>query len=221
MKEIYNKVLDEIAVDPRLDSGIFDIGNNDHLALFREYLAKEGIGEEQAIAASNILAETGKFPDRQAYNKNGLLVTFPSPEYKQRALSRGTHFEENPKKSQVNIFADPNQPQAAQPAAQPAAAPAQSATTPQPVVAPVAQSTSTINPATSTPQQISTDNRSPQEKTVDGAAIEKMLKTEYTLKEAVSFGFYQKDNIWYTSEGVKVGRLWYVDNRGTQLILPC
>ena len=58
----------------------------------------------------------GKYPERQAYNSNGILVTFPTPEYKQKAIQRGTHFEENPKKGQANVFTGDEQPE--QPSAQ-------------------------------------------------------------------------------------------------------
>ena len=62
-----------------------------------------------------------------------------------------------------------------------------------------------------------TDTRSPEEKQADAAAVEKILRTEYTLEEAKSFGFYQKKNTWYDSNGNVVGKLWYVD--GKQLII--
>lgn len=230
MKEIYNKVLEAVAIDPRLDTGIFDVLNNDHLSIFREYLVKEGITEEKAIAASNKLAEAGRFPERQAYNKDGLLVTFPSPEHKQRAIGRGTHFEKNPKTAQVNIFGAETQAQAQQPAAQPAVQPATQSTQ-----IPSTGSQAPVVPATPTQQlpantkgvdvvPVNADNRTPEERKADADAVEKMLKAEnksYTLSEAIAFGFYSKNNIWYTSEGEKVGRLWYVADRKQQIILPC
>lgn len=229
MKEIYNKVLEAVAIDPRLDTGIFDVLNNDHLSIFREYLVKEGISEDTAIAASNKLAEAGRFPERQAYNKDGLLVTFPSAEHKQRAIARGSHFERNPKSAQVNIFGaetQPQQPAPAQPAqpaqAQQAVAPATVAKPAVPTQAPVTQSVATPQPADATP--VNADNRTPEERAADATAVEKMLNTEgksYTLSEAISFGFYSKNNIWYTSDGEKVGRLWYVADRKQQIILPC
>lgn len=220
MKEIYNKVLEAVAIDPRLDTGIFDVLNNDHLSIFREYLVKEGITEEIAVAASNKLAEAGRFPERQAYNKDGLLVTFPSPEHKQRAIARGTHFEKNPKTAQVNIFGAETQP-AQQPAQQPSAqlpTTGSQATVPAPT-----QQTSANNPAADV-VPVNADNRTPEERKADADAVEKMLKTEtksYTLSEAIAFGFYSKNNIWYTSQGEKVGRLWYVADRKQQIILPC
>lgn len=67
-------------------------------------LISNGLIEEDAMGITNIIAEKGKYPERQAYNKNGLLVTFPTPEYKARAIQKGTHFEKNPKVSQSNLF---------------------------------------------------------------------------------------------------------------------
>lgn len=220
MKSIYNKVLEAVAIDPRLDTGIFDVLNNDHLSIFREYLVKEGLTEDIAIAASNKLAEAGRFPERQAYNKDGLLVTFPSPEHKQRAIGRGTHFEKNPKTAQVNIFGAEAQPQAQQPAAvQSTQLPTTGSQAPAPAPQ---QATSNVQSVDAVP--VNADNRTPEERKADADAVEKMLKTEkksYTLSEAIAFGFYSKNNIWYTSEGEKVGRLWYVADRKQQIILPC
>ena len=47
-----------------------------------------------------------KYPERQAYNAKGILVTFPTPEYKADAIKRGTHFEEDPTKRASNVFSD-------------------------------------------------------------------------------------------------------------------
>lgn len=77
-------------------------------------LISNGLNEEEAYGVASVIAEKGKHPERQAYNKNGLLVTFPTPEYKARALAKGTHFEKNPKVGQSNLFGGgqqaPNQP---------------------------------------------------------------------------------------------------------------
>jgi hypothetical protein len=61
----------------------------------RDYFLKRGITKEAAIHVTNRMVE-GKFPERQAYNKDGILVTFPTPKHKANAISRGTHFEKNP-----------------------------------------------------------------------------------------------------------------------------
>ena len=231
MKEVYNKVLDEVAIDPRLTTGIFDIRNNDHLAIFREYLIKEGISEEAAIELSNRLAEAGRFPERQAYNKDGLLVTFPSPEHKQRAISRGTHYEKNPKDAQINIFGGEVQPAAATPAAAPQA-PAPQAPAPQ-GQAPVAQAPTapaaptpaptvpaTPNAPTAKAEPVNISQRTPEERAQDAAAVEKMLKTEYTLAEAAMYGFYMKGKQWFDSNGNYVGKNVYLVDKQKQVIRP-
>jgi hypothetical protein len=78
-------------------------------------LVVNGLNKDDACEVTNLIAEKGKYPERQAYNKNGLLVTFPTPEYKARAIAKGTHFEKNPKVAQSNLFGGgqeaPQQPQ--------------------------------------------------------------------------------------------------------------
>jgi hypothetical protein len=43
------------------------------------------------------------------------------------------------------------------------------------------------------------------------------LTNEYTLEEALKYGFYNKRNSWFDSSGDYVGKLWNVD--GKQLII--
>ena len=59
--------------------------------------------------------------------------------------------------------------------------------------------------------------RTPEEKEQDAVAIEKALTNEYTLEEALKFGFYNKRNSWFDSSGDYVGKLWNID--GKQLII--
>jgi hypothetical protein len=73
----------------------------------REYLISKGIPEAAAVDFTNRVVEGGKHPERQAYNKNGILVTFPTPQHKQNAIRRGTHFEKDPTKGHPNLFTDP------------------------------------------------------------------------------------------------------------------
>jgi hypothetical protein len=84
-----------------------DIVGEDNLNSLHEVLVLKGFSDNEALSIVNevgIIAEKGKHPERQAYNSNGILVTFPTPDYKQRAISKGTHFEQNPKVSQSNLF---------------------------------------------------------------------------------------------------------------------
>lgn len=90
--------------------------SEDDLQALYESLVSNGISESNSINLVNdvgIISEKGKHPERQAYNKNGILVTFPTPEYKARAMANGTHFEKDPKVGQSNLFGGGNQaPQA-------------------------------------------------------------------------------------------------------------
>jgi hypothetical protein len=77
------------------------------LEVLHEIVINQGIGYNEAVDFVNdvsILSEKGKHPERQAYNRKGILVTFPTPEYKARALAKGTHFEKDPRASQSNLF---------------------------------------------------------------------------------------------------------------------
>ncbi len=129
---LMEKVLNEVSLDPRIRDGVFSIEENSHMDVLREYFIGRGIDESSAIEYCNLVLE-GKYPERQAYNQKGILVTFPTAEYKQRAIERGTHFEKDPTKGQSNLFGQPGKPatpagqQAPQP---PAEAPQQGATAP-------------------------------------------------------------------------------------------
>lgn len=207
---ILSDLIERVCLDSRIDDGIFSLENNQHLNILQEYLQSEfNINEEQSIELRNAIVE-GKYPDRQAYNINGLLVTFPTPEYKQRAIARGTHFEENPKKAAgANIFDPQEQPSAQQPPVEP-------------------QPTTTIptEPTTSEPEtpaekdKDEPDLRTPTEKQSDAQVIQKILTTEFTLDEAKSNGFYNKGYVWYTNEGVEVGIARYVEDLGKIIIRP-
>lgn len=67
------------------------------------YGIPESIIEE---TIKGITVEEGKYPERQAYNKDGWLVTFPSKEYRDRAIQRGTHFTSDPThgKGGMNLY---------------------------------------------------------------------------------------------------------------------
>ena len=192
IKKLIFEALDKSSKDISIEDGVFDITKQEHIEILRGNLLEVGMSVETVTDYLNNVVE-GKYPERQAYNKNGILVTFPTPEYKQKAIAKGTHFDKNPTKGDPNVFTDdptsdqPKSPE--QPAAQPE------------------------KPKNGE----DTDTRSPEEKQADAAAVEKILRTEYTLEEAKSFGFYQKKNTWYDSNGNVVGKLWYVD--GKQLII--
>jgi hypothetical protein len=143
----------------------------------------------------------GKYPERQAYNAKGILVTFPNPEYKTAALARGTHFEVDPKKAQSNIEFSPENPV-------------------QEPVTPVQ-----IEPVTasSAPPQTKVDDlqtRSPEQKKTDAEDVEKILTTEFTLEEAATYGWIRsKNGEWHDSESKCKGYEWHCLKSGRKKII--
>lgn len=221
-KDFIDNLLTKICLDDRITDGIFSFENNNHVEVLKEHLLNYNISNKKTLDILNNILE-GKYPERQAYNKDGLLVTFPTPEYKQRAIQRGTHFEQNPKKSQTGVFQTTPQPATPAPEIskeQPAKiAPSEFA--PLPVQQDLEKSI----------QPNSKDTRTAQEKKIDADAIEKILSDApasiditskypnvesivYSLKEAISNNFYEKNGKWYTSDGDYVGFKWYCDDTG-------
>lgn len=195
IKQVFTEALEKASTDNLIENGVFDIYKQEHIELFREYLFESNLDSDTITFYLNKMVE-GKYPERQAYNVNGILVTFPTPEYKQKAIARGTHFEENPRKGQVNVFTSDEQPE-------------QNIEFEPQQTAPVQQPEPAEKPKG--------DDRTPEEKEQDAVAIEKSLTMEYTLEEALKLGFYNKKNNWYDTTGNYIGKLWNVN--GKQLII--
>ena len=211
-KKLLEKILSEVSLDERVGDGMFNIEEDAHMEALRDYLTKKGIDEESVKSFSNKVLE-GKYPERQAYNAKGILVTFPTPEYNQAAIKRGTHFEEDPMKKASNIFSEPTSPAAEKkPVAEPekksktepktnlpvsqAAPPTDDATTEKPVQAKTTaapQQTPASSPATEPVSKDPNDLpppplKSPAEKEADKTAIKAMLKgDDYMLDEVVQY----------------------------------
>lgn len=205
IKKLIFEALDKSSKDISIEDGVFDITKQEHIEILRGNLLEVGMSVETVTDYLNNVVE-GKYPERQAYNKNGILVTFPTPEYKQKAIAKGTHFDKNPKKRDANVFTDDPTPDQPKPEPEQKPTPDQPKSPEQPAAQPEKPK-----------DDGDPDTRTPEEKQADAVAIEKILRTEYTLEEAKSFGFYQKKNTWYDSNGNVVGKLWYVD--GKQLII--
>jgi hypothetical protein len=218
----FQDLLEHVCLDPRIHDGIFSLEKDSHLNILQEYLQQGGMSYEQTVLLRNCLLE-GKYPERQAYNANGLLVTFPTPEYKQKAIARGTHFEENPKKAQqaaaVNIFdtkpEEKPEPQSTPPEEKPADQPATQPTTQSEPTSTDVNTDLTVN----VDKKDEPDLRTSQEKQQDAQVVQKILTTEYSLEEAVSNNFYHKNGTWYTSEGEFVGKSRYIENLGKVMII--
>ena len=92
MSNVLDKVFTEVCLDDRVSDGIFRMDETEHMNALRDFFLKKGIAKEDVIKVTNRMIE-GKYPDRQAYRtEDGILVTWPSPKHKQKAM------KENPRK---------------------------------------------------------------------------------------------------------------------------
>jgi len=102
MNDVINQILSEVSLDERVVDGIFRMENNNHMSALRDYLVEHGIPQTDVREITNKMLE-GNFPDRQAFQKDtGILVTWPSAEYKAKAFKESpgkyTDQDPNPKK---------------------------------------------------------------------------------------------------------------------------
>ena len=214
--KLLEKIINDVSLDERVSNGMFNIEEDAHMEALREYLFKKGIDEQSVREFSNRVLE-GKYPERQAYNAKGILVTFPTPEYKLDAIKRGTHFEKDPTKGMSNLFSNPSKSKPKPPTAggdtdKEEPAPSQPKTS-----LPVSQATTEPTPSgddssqevqpvtTAAPQQTPVSSptaepvkeptelplpppKSPTEKEADKNAIKTMLKgDDYMLDEVVDY----------------------------------
>lgn len=98
MSNVFDRVFAEVCLDERISDGIFRMEETEHMNALRDYFIKRGITKEDAVHVTNRMVE-GKYPDRQAYRaEDGILVTWPSPKHKQKAMRENPrkYVEENP-----------------------------------------------------------------------------------------------------------------------------
>jgi hypothetical protein len=95
MFTVIDKIFSDVCLDERVSGGIFKMEEETHMDALRARLIQRGLTNEESVQITNRMLE-GRFPERQAYNKDGVLVTFPTPQHKQRAIQRGTHMEKSP-----------------------------------------------------------------------------------------------------------------------------
>jgi len=212
--KILDKILNEISLDSRIKDGMFSVENNDHMEVFREYFINKGHEKSLVNEFSNLVLEKGQYPERQAFNQKGILVTFPTPEYKANAIKKGTHFEKDPTKGQSNLFSQhpettppasapgkkdepKTEPKTNLPVSQastapspdsdaPAAAQVQPQTTAAPQQTPV--STPAAEPVKEPTELPPPKIVPPAEREANKVAIKKMLKgDDYMLEEVIEF----------------------------------
>lgn len=96
IKQFIENIITEASLDSRIPDGIINLKECDHIRVIAENMY-DACGDEAVVNefVENFIGE-GKYPERQAFNKEGWLVTFPSKEYRDRAISKGTHFMSDP-----------------------------------------------------------------------------------------------------------------------------
>ena len=208
----FKSLVNEIGCDSRIKNGTLDLKNEDHVFVLQEYLEKAGYNINEIVDKTAKLFEAGRFPERQAYNKDGILVTFPNKQYRDRAVTKGTHFAENPKKVQANIFTDPNAGVKSGEDAN--------------VVPPQEKDIDVSIDASLDKKIIDTDTdiRTPREKQLDAIAVQSVLLGQsplvnYSVDEAKKFGFYKKGFNWYDTEGSFIGEQIYDDSQSKHVIV--
>ena len=97
ISKLIEELVTECECDGRIESGVFDVYNAEHLVVLSEHMVGNGISESivEDVIESLAIGE-GKYPERQAYNKEGWLVTFPSKEYRDAAIKKKTHYSSDP-----------------------------------------------------------------------------------------------------------------------------
>ena len=206
----FRSIVNDICCDSRIKDGVLRLENPDHVFIVQEYLEKAGYSLNEIVDKTANLFEAGRFPDRQAYNKDGILVTFPSKEYRDRAVNKGTHFAENPKKAQSNIFSAPGDLSSV------------GATEEKPKEKPDTVSVDKeVQKGVEADDRV--DNRTPKEKQQDAVANIAILQGQtplvnYSVDEAVKKGFYRKGVNWFNTEGQLIGEQVFDEARGGSTI---
>jgi len=192
----FKSLVNEIGCDSRIKNGTLDLKNEDHVFVLQEYLEKAGYDINEIVDKTARLFEAGRFPERQAYNKDGILVTFPNKQYRDRAVNKGTHFAENPKKAQTNIFTADAENGVGQQSPS-------GEDKKQPVTLDQTLEKDIVGDK-------NTDERTPREKKQDAYGVEAILMGQtplvnYSVDEAIKYGFYKKGMIWFNTEGQLIG----------------
>lgn len=106
INKFIERVISEAALDNRVKDGIIDLHNLEHIQVVAETIYDSCEDENMVNEFVEEFMEEGKYPDRQAFNKEGWLVTFPSKEYRDNAIKKGTHSISDPThgKGGMNLY---------------------------------------------------------------------------------------------------------------------
>jgi hypothetical protein len=211
-------IIHDVCCDDRIKDGILRLENPEHVFVLQEYLEKAGYNINEIVAKTAKLFAEGRFPDRQAYNKDGILVTFPSTEYRARAVDKGTHFAENPKKTVGKLFSPSDTGDLST---------SDVSTDPTNTDAIPKKKSDTVSLDQELNKKVAgdvdIDNRSTKDKVQDAEAVQSILTNttpllNYSVDEAIRYGFYNKGFNWYDCDGNLLGEQIYDDLSGQVMI---
>jgi len=105
-EKFISSIISEAELDHRIMDGVVDLKKSEHIQVVAEKMYDSGVGEEIVNEFVEKFLMEGKHPERQAYNKDGWLVTFPSKEYRDAAIKKGTHAVSDPThgKGGMNLY---------------------------------------------------------------------------------------------------------------------
>jgi len=104
--EFISSIISEAALDARIPDGVVDLKKTEHIQVVAEVMYNICENEQIVNEFVSAFINEGKYPDRQAFNKEGWLVTFPSKEYRDAAIKKGTHAISDPThgKGGMNLY---------------------------------------------------------------------------------------------------------------------
>lgn len=106
ISKFISNIITEASLDSRIPNGVVNLENTEHIQVVAEAMYDACEDENIVNEFVESFVGEGKYPDRQAYNKDGWLVTFPSAQYKQAAIKKGTHYPSDPThgKGGMNLY---------------------------------------------------------------------------------------------------------------------
>lgn len=106
INDFITSIITEAALDSRIPDGVVDLKNIEHVQIIAEAIYNACEDEDLVNEFVRSFLNEGKYPDRQAFNKEGWLVTFPSKEYRDAAIKKGTHSIADPThgKGGMNLY---------------------------------------------------------------------------------------------------------------------
>ena len=96
ISKFISSIITEASLDSRIPNGVVNLENIEHIQVVAEAIYDACENENIVNEFVESFVDEGKYPDRQAYNKDGWLVTFPSKEYRDAAIKKGTHAISDP-----------------------------------------------------------------------------------------------------------------------------